>query len=180
MQQDYPDVEIWYTLPVLPSGLTDSGLNVVESALAAGVEVDGVNIMAMDYGESPAPTTGPNAATMGEYSVDAAESTYDQLSTLYADYGQVFAHDQLGVTVMIGVNDITTEVFTTEDAQTLLDYANQSGLGMISLWSITRDNREPSANNQLRLGDRCSGRRVQRYLQRLRHERLTPTQQVQK
>ena len=40
--------------------------------------------------------------------VDAAESTYDQLSTLYADYGQVFAHDQLGVTVMIGVNDITT------------------------------------------------------------------------
>ena len=140
VQEDYPDVEIWYTLPVLPSGLTDAGLNVVESALAAGVELDGVNIMAMDYGESAAPTTGPNAATMGEYSVEAAESTYAQLSTLYAEYGQVYSYDQLGVTVMIGVNDITTEVFTTEDAATLLDYANESGLGMISLWSITRDN----------------------------------------
>ncbi len=140
VQQDYPDLEIWYTLPVLPSGLTSDGVYVVQSALDAGVALDGVNVMTMDYGESAAPTTGPNAQTMGAYAIEAAESTYQQMSALYAGYGIEFSWSMIGVTPMIGVNDITTEVFTLDDAQAVLDFANSTGLGMISFWSITRDN----------------------------------------
>jgi len=42
---------VWYTLPVLPAGLTQDGLNVLQSALDNSVEIAGVNIMAMDYGD---------------------------------------------------------------------------------------------------------------------------------
>ena len=48
-------LQIWYTLPVLPTGLTADGLYVLQSALKYGVQLAGVNIMTMDYGDSAAP-----------------------------------------------------------------------------------------------------------------------------
>ncbi len=139
LQQSKPQVQIWYTLPVLPTGLTADGIKVVDSALKAGVKLAGVNVMAMDYGESAAPTSGPAAKSMGAYAIQSAESTYAQLAKLYSGYGQSFGYRQLGVTPMLGVNDVTTEVFTLADAQMLEDYARAKGLGMLSLWSVTRD-----------------------------------------
>ena len=143
LQQQRPQVKIWYTLPVLPQGLTTDGLNVVQAALTAGVKLDGVNVMAMDYGEGPAPTSGPNAQTMGTYAIRSAESTYSQLSALYTRNGQTFTWKQIGVTPMIGVNDITTEVFTVADAQALQAFATSKSLGMLSFWSLDRDNPGP-------------------------------------
>ena len=143
LQQTKPDLKIWYTLPVLPTGLTSDGLKVVDSALKNGVTLAGVNVMAMDYGESAAPTSGAAAKTMGAYAVQSAESTYGQLTKLYSGYGKTFGYSQLGVTPMLGVNDITTEVFTLADAQTVEDYARAKGLGMVALWSVTRDTPGP-------------------------------------
>ncbi|AQT80722.1 hypothetical protein B1R94_17820 [Mycolicibacterium litorale] len=140
LQQAHPEVQIWYTLPVLPTGLTADGVKVVDSALKAGVKLAGVNVMAMDYGESAAPTTGANAQTMGAYAIKSAESTYAQLSTLYTKYRQSFGWSQLGVTPLIGVNDIVSEVFRLSDAQMLEDFARVKGLGMLSMWSMNRDN----------------------------------------
>ena len=140
LQQVRPDLEVWYTLPVLPAGLTADGLEVVRSALAAGVTLDGVNVMAMNYGSWAAPTTGPNARPMGEYAIAAAESTHAQLTELFGEYGQAYAWRMLGVTPMIGVNDLTAEVFTVADAQLLEDFAREKGLGMLSMWSVARDN----------------------------------------
>ena len=139
LQQSKPELKIWYTLPVLPTGLTADGIKVVDAALKAGVKLAGVNVMAMDYGESAAPTSGPAAKSMGAYAIQSAESTYAQLTKLYSGYGQSFGYRQLGVTPMLGVNDVTTEVFTLADAQMLEDYARSKGLGMLSLWSVTRD-----------------------------------------
>ena len=139
LQQSKPQVQIWYTLPVLPTGLTADGLKVVDSALKAGVKLAGVNVMAMDYGDSAAPTSGAAAKTMGAYAVDSAESTYAQLTKLYSGYGQSFGYSQLGVTPMLGVNDVTSEVFTLADAQTVENYARAKGVGMLALWSVTRD-----------------------------------------
>ncbi len=138
-QKARPDVRVWYTLPVLPTGLTADGIKVVKSALDAGVTLSGVNVMAMDYGESAAPTSGPSAKTMGAYAIAAAESTYAQLSSLYQGYGKTFGWKQLGVTPMLGVNDVLSEVFTATDAQALENFARTKGLGMLSMWSVTRD-----------------------------------------
>lgn len=139
LQQSRPQVHIWYTLPVLPTGLTADGLTVVDAAVKAGVKLDGVNVMAMDYGESAAPTSGTSAKTMGAYAIQSAQSTYTQLSTLYSKYGQTFAWSQIGVTPMLGVNDIVSEVFTVADAQALEDFARTKGIGMLSMWQVLRD-----------------------------------------
>ncbi len=139
LQTARPELEVWYTLPVLPTGLDNNGLNVVDQALKAGVKLDGINVMAMDYGESTAPTSGPNAKSMGAYAIQAGQSTYDQMTPLFSKYGQAFNWRQIGVTPMIGVNDIQSEVFTVADAQALETFARNKGMGMLSMWSVQRD-----------------------------------------
>ena len=141
LQKEQSNLDIGVTLPVLPDGLTTEGINVVRSALKAGVDLDIINIMAMDYGDAAAP---PDQASMGTYAIRAAENTYSQLTSLYADFGQTIGWENIGVTPMIGVNDVTTEVFKQQDAQQLLTFAENKGLGMLSMWSIARDQPAPS------------------------------------
>ena len=140
LQQSKPGLEVWLTLPVTPTGLTGDSLGVVTSALQTGLKVAGIAIMTMDFGEVAAPTTGPNAKTMGAYVIQAGQSTYSQLSALYGQYGLKYSWSQLGLTPMIGVNDVTTEVFTVADAQAVEDFAVANGVGMLSMWSLQRDN----------------------------------------
>ena len=140
LQKSHPNLELWYTLPVLPQGLTREGLTVVGQALDAGVRLDGINLMTMDYGDSAAP---PSAKSMGAYAIDAANSSYQQLSSLFATHGLGFGWNQLGMTPMIGVNDVRTEVFTLADAQQVEDFARSKGLGMLSMWSLARDTPGP-------------------------------------
>jgi hypothetical protein len=49
----------------------------------------------------------------------------------------------VGVTPMIGVNDQTDEVLQLSDAQQLLTFAQQKGIGELSMWSSTRDKECP-------------------------------------
>jgi hypothetical protein len=139
LQESNPALEIWLSLPVAPTGLLPESLRAVTAALQAGVTPVGINIMTMDFGEVAAPTTGPNAKTMGAYAIQAAEATYAQLSALYATYGFEFHWSLLGITPMIGVNDVTTEIFTLADAQALEDFAVAKGVGELSMWSTQRD-----------------------------------------
>lgn len=136
------ELHVWFTLPVLPSGLTNDGLYVVQSALRFGVTVAGVNIMAMDYGDNAAPNP---QGQMGEYAIQAATSLFAQLRSLY---GPVSTDSQLwqmvGVTPMIGRNDVVTEVFDQEDARQLLAWGEQQGLSRLSLWSLNRDRQSPA------------------------------------
>ena len=48
-------LQVSFTLPVLPSGLTPDGVALLNGAAQAGVQVAAVNVMAMDYGDGPAP-----------------------------------------------------------------------------------------------------------------------------
>lgn len=140
VQQSHPGLEIWYTLPVLPQGLTADGLAVVRQALSAGVQLDGVNLMTMNYGDGAAP---PARQSMGQYAIDAANASFRQLGALFGGFGQAFGWNQLGITPMIGVNDIRSEVFSTADAQLVEDFARSKGVGMLAMWSIARDNPGP-------------------------------------
>ncbi len=146
VQKTRPNLGVWLTLPVLPQGLTADGVNVVKAALVAGVKVDGVNVMAMDYGDNAAP---PQAKSMGEYAIDAANATFAQMKTLFASQGQAFGWNQLGVTPMLGVNDVASEVFRLQDADLLEIFARAKGLGMIGMWSINRDNPGPAGQQSV-------------------------------
>ena len=131
---------ISFTLPVLPTGLTPDGMYVLQSAVRYGVQINIVNIMAMDYGDSAAPNP---RGQMGTYAIQAATSLQAQLKTLYPSKTESQLWAMVGVTPMIGMNDVTTEVFDQAAARQLLVFAQQKGIGMLSMWSLARDRQDP-------------------------------------
>jgi len=142
---------VQYTLPVLPTGLTADGVNVLRNALQNGVDIGVVNVMAMDYG-GPA-VANPNE--MGQNAIAALNATFNQLQALY---GQTKTpaelHAMQGVTPMIGLNDVQPEVFTLADAQTVLQAAENNRIGLISMWSLGRDQTCPGTPQ---VSSTCSG-----------------------
>lgn len=135
-------LDVHFTLPVLPTGLTNDGLYVLQSALRFGVDIAVVNIMAMDYGDNAAPNP---QGKMGDYAIDAATSLFAQLRGLYGmtrTEAQVWG--MIGVTPMIGLNDVTTEIFDQQEARELLAFAQQKGLAQLSMWSLNRDRSHPN------------------------------------
>ena len=127
---------ITLTLPVLPSGLTTEGVSVVRSAISHGVTLGTVNVMAMDYGDGAAPN--PNGR-MGTYAINSAQSLHNQLVPLLPGKTDAQIWNLVGVTPMLGQNDVASEVFKQADMQQLLTFAGQQHLGELSFWDVTRD-----------------------------------------
>ncbi len=129
-------LHVWYTLPVLPTGLTADGVAVLESAAVHGVELAGVNVMTMDYGAGAAPEP---AGKMGEYGIDAIRAVHVQLGQVWPALDAVERWSMVGTTPMIGQNDVAGEFFDLEDAEQTLTFAQTNGVGMIGWWSVNRD-----------------------------------------
>jgi len=119
-----PGKSVSLTLPVLPTGLVASGLNIVNAVHGAGLHPDTINIMAMDYGSA-----NDNGGNMLLSAQQAAQATRAQTG------------DMIGVTVMIGQNDTQNEIFTLANAGALVPWARgQSTINRLSFWSMSRDN----------------------------------------
>jgi hypothetical protein len=125
-----------FTLPVLPDGLGADALGLLQDAVAAGVAIDVVNVMAMDYGDAAAPAP---AGRMGAYAVAAATATWTQLGALWPGLEPAARWARVGVTPMVGRNDVATEVFTVDDARLVGAFARAQGLGRLAWWSASRD-----------------------------------------
>ena len=131
---------VQYTLPVLPTGLTSQGLNLLKNAVTNGVNIGIVNVMTMDYGSSYDPNQ------MGAYAVDAMNATISQVAAIYgAAKTDAQVRSMIGVTPEIGLNDVTPEVFTLGDASTVLSAAQSGDIGMLTFWSTGRDQQCPGA-----------------------------------
>ncbi|WP_158409692.1 MULTISPECIES: glycosyl hydrolase family 18 protein [Edwardsiella] len=129
-----PNLEVSYTLPVLPDGLTLDGLNLLQSAVDNHARIDIVNVMAMDYGGAY-DRLHNNRPDMGDAAISAANATLSQMRSV----GLV--DSKVGITPMIGVNDVNVEIFNLEDATELVAYAEGNpDVGRLSMWSIGRDN----------------------------------------
>ncbi|MFJ4337372.1 cellulose binding domain-containing protein [Streptomyces sp. NPDC088915] len=135
LQKSHPGLDVSFTLPVMPEGLTQPGVDLLADAKRNGVRVDAVNIMAMDYGPA-------YSADMGTYAIQAATATQAQIKGVLG-LSDAAAWKAVAVTPMIGVNDVTTEVFKVDDATQLVDFAKSKGLGWLSMWSSTRDKQCP-------------------------------------
>ncbi|MFF7356290.1 carbohydrate binding domain-containing protein [Streptomyces filipinensis] len=122
-----PGLRFSMTLPVLPSGLTNDGVNILKAAKNAGIQIDVVNIMAMDYYAG-------TGTEMGQAAVSAAKATLAQMQSV--DSGYTYA--SLGITPMIGKND-DGSTFTLADARTVESFAEQNGVGRLAFWSVNRD-----------------------------------------
>jgi hypothetical protein len=128
-------ISISYTLAVEPVGMPDDVVNVLKSALAAGVKIDIVNEMTMDFGDYYAPNP---KGKMGTYAIRSIESAAKQLKRIGFPL-RTNPYASLGVTPMIGVNDNGDEIFEPADAQTLYSWAQKTGIGRISFWAAQRD-----------------------------------------
>jgi hypothetical protein len=145
-------LSVAFTLPVLPDGLDSDGRAAVENAVQHHVAISVVNVMAMDYGEQAAPDPDGH---MGDLAISAARGLADQLTAIYPKLSSARVAGMIGVTPMIGINDVQTEVFTLADASKLVDFARSAGIGMLSMWQLGRDSEcsQPTSTTQLD----CSG-----------------------
>ncbi|MFF1544631.1 cellulose binding domain-containing protein [Streptomyces sp. NPDC058291] len=131
LQRRHPGLDVSFTLPVMPEGLTQAGVTLLADAKANGVSIATVNIMAMDYGPA-------YSGDMGAYAERAATATQAQVKSVLG-LSDSAAWKAVAVTPMIGVNDVASEVFRVEDAAQLVAFAKSKGLGRLSMWSATRD-----------------------------------------
>ncbi|MET3811723.1 chitinase [Arthrobacter sp. UYEF3] len=150
------ELEVWLTLPASPRGLTDGGVTAVDQMLAAGVQLAGVNVMTMNYGESRQPSQ-----SMLEASTSAATAVHDQLSIVYQRAGINLSSEELwaklGLTPMIGQNDLPGEVFDLAATQKLRDFALGKGVQRLSMWSLNRDLQCPDGAGPETASHVCSG-----------------------
>ena len=131
-------LQVQYTLPVEPTGLTADGLAVLQNAAATGTRVDVVNIMTFDYYLASEPTPLP----MGADAISAAENTHTQLASVYPDAGSARLWALEGITLMPGIDDYPgkTEVTHLADARQVESFARAHGLALLSIWAVQRDN----------------------------------------
>lgn len=148
---------VWLTLPVTPQGLAENGTNAISIMLKNGVDITGVNIMTIDYGQSLT-----KDVSMEQGAEMALNETHRQLGVLYKQAGitlnSASLWTKIGATPMAGQNDIAGEVFTVEDAKALNTFALAQGVGRLSLWSANRDIQcgDNYVDTQI-VSDSCSG-----------------------
>ncbi|KUL41968.1 chitinase, partial [Streptomyces sp. NRRL F-4489] len=131
LQKRHPGLDVSFTLPVMPEGLTPDGTALLADARRHGAKISTVNIMAMDYGSS-------YGGDMATYATQAATATHTQIRKALG-LTDPAAWRALSVTPMIGVNDVAGEVFRPADATALVRFARSKHLGGLSMWSATRD-----------------------------------------
>ncbi|MFJ6082892.1 cellulose binding domain-containing protein [Streptomyces sp. NPDC092369] len=131
LQAAHPGLDVSYTLPVMPEGLTQDGVNLLSNAKSNGVKINTVNIMAMDYGPA-------YSGDMGTYAEQAATATQAQVKSVLG-LSDAAAWKTVAVTPMLGVNDVASEIFKVDDATQLVNFAKSKGLGWLSMWSAGRD-----------------------------------------
>src|SRR6201996_3364326 len=164
-------LKVWVTLPVSSHGLTPEGIATTKALLKGGVELAGVNAMTMDFG----PGEGAEKDMLGTIE-NALEATQLQVQSLWRAAGlassPAAAWGHVGVTPMLGVNDVTDQRFTTKDARGLAQVhrpaRDQPRLGLVA---------EPRSAVRRRLRQ---GRRTLQHLQRRRAEAARIHQDLQR
>ena len=132
LQAKTPGLIISYTLPVDPGGISAESRGLLADAKAKGLKVHSVNVMTMDFGAHF--STGRQ---MSEVSIASAIEAHEQCQAIDAAI-------QIGLTPMIGQNDQHGEIFTQEDARTLIKWAQaQPWVCSLSFWASNRDAGKP-------------------------------------
>lgn len=148
-------LQVWFTLPVAPFGMTEDSVTLLDDTLAGGAVLHGVNVMTMNYGGSR------EAMTMREATAAALMATFQQLDGVYQRAGTPLDEGALwkmvGATPMIGQNDVAADVFTIADAEALMDFSGEVELGRLSFWSANRDVACGAVVDDKRVSNTCSG-----------------------
>ncbi len=127
-------VQFSYTLPTTTNGLAQTGLNVLQNAVANNARIDIVNIMTFDYFDN-------QTHEMANDTMTAANGLVSQLQQLLPGKSTTQLWAMVGVTEMPGIDDFgAAETFTTNDATTVENWAVSKGISSLSMWAVQRDN----------------------------------------
>jgi len=147
LQKRYPDLKISFTLPVLDIGFTLDGMNFIDLMMKLNAPFEFFNLMTMDYGDEGCDLSQTNA--MAKCEISAIQNVAQQMYTTaqtngrLAQYGWNSVQDvypKLGSTPMIGLNDLTNEMYTLDDAKMVYQRVTSDlPLRLWSQWSIWRD-----------------------------------------
>ena len=109
----------------------------LKSAVKNDVKVSIVNPMTMNF-----PYSGP----FGNGVIKVSEAVLKNMKTVWPQKSQKELYGMLGVTPMLGVNDMKENVFKPAHAKQLVDWAKKKGVGFLSYWSFYRDKACPGKN----------------------------------
>lgn len=149
LQEDRSDLQVSFTLPVMPSGLDSDGLALLASANNHGVQVSTVNLMTMNYGES-------YDDDMGDYALTSAKAAHTQLTEVFGT-SDADAWRGMALTSMLGVNDVDGETFTLADAAEVRAFAEEKGIAWVSMWATFRDQQCGDDSSSEDALTKCSG-----------------------
>ena len=111
-----------------PTGLKTSSISLLEDAASKDIPISSVNLMTMNFDIPPY-----SSATMGELSIQAIKSTYEQFQTSNIPF-------KIGAIPMIGQNDLKNQVFTIEDSEKLKSFVDEADyVTYLGYWSMERD-----------------------------------------
>lgn len=149
LQKERPGLQVSFTLPVMPDGLDAAATALLRAANRADVQVSTVNIMTMNYAES-------YDGDMGDYALAAARAAHAQLKKIFGT-SDATAWKALAVTSMLGVNDVDGETFTLQDAAQVRAFAEEKGIGWVSMWASFRDRACAAGSSSDDPSTNCSG-----------------------
>lgn len=87
--------------------------------------------MAMDYGDAKV----ADRHKMGDNPVQAVTGPETQLMTIDSGETDAKLWHMVGGTPMLGLTEVSRQVFTVTDAQKLLQFARQRKFGRLAMWS---------------------------------------------
>jgi len=137
-QAQYPNLQFSFTLATLGAsdgsygGVNSLGNQVVQAVRGSSLNHYVINLMTMDYGSASS-----SVCVVSSGTCEMAQSAIQAVKNLEHTYG--IPASKIAVTPMIGMNDATTEIFTTADVNTLTSYAVSNGLAGLHFWSLDRD-----------------------------------------
>jgi hypothetical protein len=137
-QAQYPKLQFSFTLATLGAsdgsygGVNSLGNEVVQAVKGSSLTNYVINLMTMDFGSASS-----SVCVVTSGSCEMAQSAIQAVKNLEHTYG--IPASKIAVTPMIGMNDATSEIFTTADVSTLTSYAVSNGLAGLHYWSLDRD-----------------------------------------
>lgn len=153
-QMRHPQLRWSFTLPTFAASdasrasLNALGLQVLAAVRAAELKDVVFNLMVMNYGKPSA-----SVCVVRRGRCNMAASALQAARNLHAAQG--IPMNRIALTAMIGVNDVTDNVFTPSDATRLARFAQREKLAGLHFWSLDRDRPCPGAAQQV--SATCSG-----------------------
>lgn len=142
LQAEDPELVVTYTIQAVPTRKHDDYAGhmmpvakaAVKNAVDNGVDVAAVNAMAMDYGSWYS-----DGDEMGKDAISVAQTVRKSLGDIYPGRTDARLWRMVGITLMIGRNDIVNEVTTPADVAEVVAFARTKSFALVGMWSTSRD-----------------------------------------